>query len=50
MVAHEGLNLHIMNVVTTGFYSCKKNDIYMKLPEGFNCLVVQVLEKISQSN
>jgi len=50
MIAHEGLNLHLMDVVITNFYVFMKIDIYMKLLKGLNCQVMQVLEKISQSN
>jgi len=36
LVAQEGLNLHLMDVVTAYLYDSLENDIYMKLPEGFN--------------
>jgi len=36
LVAQEGLNLHLMDVVTVYLYSSFENDIYMKLPEEFN--------------
>jgi len=36
LVAQEGLNLHLMDVVTAYLYGSLENDIYMKLPEGFN--------------
>ena len=36
LVAQEGLNLHLMNVVIAYLYGSLDNDIYMKLPEGFN--------------
>jgi len=36
LVAQEGLNLHLMDVVTTHLYGSPGNDIYMKLLEGFN--------------
>lgn len=49
MIAHEGLNLHLMDVVITKFYDFMKIVIYMKLLKGLNCQVMQVLEKISQS-
>lgn len=49
MIAHEGLNLHLMDVVITNFYDFMKIDIYMKLLKGLNCQVMQVLDKISQS-
>ena len=34
--AHEGLNLHMMDVVTAYLYGSLDSDIYMKIPEGFN--------------
>jgi len=37
LVAQEGLNLHLMDVVIAYLYGSLENDIYMKLPEGFNC-------------
>jgi len=36
LVAHEGLKLHMMDVVTTYLYGSLDSDIYMKLQEGFN--------------
>jgi hypothetical protein len=36
LVAHEGLKLHMMDVVTAYLYGSLDSDIYMKLPEGFN--------------
>jgi len=36
LIAHEGLNLHMMDVVTTYLYGSLDSDIYMKIPEGFN--------------
>ena len=36
LVAQKGLNLHLMDVVTAYLYDSLENDIYMKLPEGFN--------------
>ena len=36
LVAHEWLNLHLMDVVTTYLYGFLDNDIYMKFLEGFN--------------
>jgi len=36
LVAQEGLNLHLVDVVTAYLYGSLENDIYMKLPEGFN--------------
>ncbi|KAK2389045.1 putative mitochondrial protein [Trifolium repens] len=35
-IAHEGLNMRMMDVVTTYLYGSLVSDIYMKLPEGFN--------------
>ncbi|KAK2434187.1 putative mitochondrial protein [Trifolium repens] len=35
-IAHEGLNMHMMDVVTAYLYGSLDSDIYMKLPEGFN--------------
>ena len=31
----EGLDMHLLNVVTTYLYGMLENDIYMKVPEGF---------------
>lgn len=36
LAAHEGLNLHMMDVVTAYLYGSLDSEIYMKLPEGFN--------------
>ncbi|KAK2436707.1 putative mitochondrial protein [Trifolium repens] len=36
LVTHEGLNLHMMDVVRAYLYGSLDSDIYMKLPEGFN--------------
>jgi len=36
LIAHEGLNFHMLDVVTTYLYDSLDSDIYMKLPEGFN--------------
>jgi len=36
LVAHEGLKLHMMDVVTAYLYGSLDSDIYMNLPEGFN--------------
>ena len=36
LIAQKGLNLYLMDVVTTYLYGSLKNDIHMKLPEGFN--------------
>ena len=36
LAIHEGLNLHLMDVVTAYLYGSLENDIYMKLPEGFS--------------
>ena len=36
LVVQEGLNLHLMDVVTAYLYDSLENDIYMKLLEGFN--------------
>jgi len=33
LVAQEGLNLHLMDVVTAYLYGSLENDIYMKLPK-----------------
>ena len=35
LIAHEGLNLHMMDVVTTYLYGSLDSDIYMKLPNGY---------------
>ena len=31
----KGLDVHLMNVITTYLYGSMDNDIYMKIPEGF---------------
>ena len=31
----EGMNMHLMDVITTYLYRSMDNDIYMKIPEGF---------------
>lgn len=36
LVAHEGLKLHMMDVVTAYLYGSLDSDIYMKLRERFN--------------
>ena len=36
LVAKEGMNLHLMDIVITYLYDSLENDIYMKLPKGFN--------------
>jgi len=36
LIAHEGLNLHMMDVVTAYLYGSLDSDIYMKIPEGFS--------------
>ena len=33
--AHEKLEMHLMNVVTTYLYGSLDNEIYIKVPEGF---------------
>jgi len=35
-IAHEVLNLHMMDVVTAYLYGSLDSDIYIKLSEGFN--------------
>ena len=35
LVVLEGLDMHLMNVITTYLYESMDNDIYMKIPEGF---------------
>ncbi|RDX80246.1 hypothetical protein CR513_39230, partial [Mucuna pruriens] len=35
LTSHEGLNLHIMDVVIAYLYNSLDNDIYMKLHERF---------------
>ena len=34
----EGLDMHLMDVITTYLYGCLDNDIYMKIPEEFQML------------
>ena len=36
IVAQQGLHLHLIDDVTTCLYDSLENDIYMKIPEGFN--------------
>ena len=36
LVSQQGLHLHLMYDVTTYLYDSLENDIYMKIPEGFN--------------
>jgi len=36
LVVHKGLDLHLMDVVAAYLYGLLDNDIYMKLPEGFD--------------
>jgi len=36
LVVQQGMHLHLMDDVTTYFYGSLENDIYMKIPEGFN--------------
>ena len=36
LIAHEGLNFHMMDVVTAYLYGSFDSDIYMKIPKGFN--------------
>jgi len=36
LIAHEWLNLHMMDIVTAYLYGSLDSDIYMKLPEGYN--------------
>ena len=35
LVVLEGLDMHLMNFITTYLYESMDNDIYMKIPEGF---------------
>ena len=35
LTVSEGLDLHLIDVVTTYLYEFLNNDIYMKLPKGF---------------
>ena len=35
LVVSEGLDMHLMDVITTYLYGSMNNDIYMKIPEGF---------------
>ena len=34
----EGLDMHLMDVITTYLYGCLDNDILMKIPEEFQML------------
>lgn len=36
LVAYEGLNFHMIDVVTAYLYGSLDSEIYMKLPKGFN--------------
>ena len=31
----KGLDMHLMDIITTYLYGMLENDIYMKVPEGF---------------
>ena len=35
LTVYENLDIHLMDVVTTYLYGCLDNDIYMKVPKGF---------------
>ena len=35
LAVSEGLDMHLMDVITTYLYRSMDNDIYMKIPEGF---------------
>ena len=35
MSVSEGLDMHLMDVITAYLYGMLENDIYMKVPEGF---------------
>ena len=35
LVVSEGLDMRLMDVITTYLYGSIDNDIYMKIPEGF---------------
>ena len=35
LAVSEGLEMHLMDVVTAYLYGSKDSDIYMKIPEGF---------------
>ena len=35
LVVSEGLDMHLMDVITTYLYGSMNNDIYMKIPKGF---------------
>ena len=50
LVAKEGLDIHLMDVVTSYLYGSFDNEIYMKLQKDIICPVVQVLKVISQLN
>ena len=38
LVVSEGLDMCLMDVITTYLYGSMDNDIYMKIPEGFKLL------------
>ena len=38
LTVSEGLDMHLMNVITTYLYGSIDNDIYMKILEGFKLL------------
>ena len=35
LAVSEGLDMHLMDIITTYLYESMDNDIYMKIPEGF---------------
>ena len=42
IVAHERLNLHLVDIVTTYSYDSLDNDISMKLPEVFSRIILSM--------
>ena len=48
LVAQEGLNLHLMDVVTAYLYGSLGNDIYVKLLKDLMCPIKQILKRIIQ--
>ena len=50
LAIHEKLGMCLMDVVTAYLYGPLDYDIYMKIPEGLNCLqhIIQVLENFTR--
>ena len=38
LAVSEGLDMHLMDLITTYLYRSMDNDVYMKIPKGFKLL------------